>query len=198
MEEKKFKLIVHGCMNQNPKSQKELYNYFYNKMLSICLQHTPNSDIAKDVLQDGFIKIFNSIHTFKYNIDDSGLEIVLYSWMRRIVFNTSIDRIRREKPQLTQSISDFNQDGHFINETQDIELRELKELRIKLALDAVNDLSPMLKSITNKIIFEGYTHQQVADEFKIGLGTSKSYFFRAKGKLKKIVEKKLRMTDYLK
>jgi RNA polymerase sigma-70 factor (ECF subfamily) len=109
------------------------------------------------------------------------------------MYNTSFDRLRREKIQPTNIQTEYS----FINglSIEDFEEKEnniLIDEQIECALEAIEELAPMLRLVTTKFIFEGYTHQQISDEFGISKGTSKGYFFRAKERLKKIVEKKLK------
>jgi RNA polymerase sigma-70 factor (ECF subfamily) len=193
MKEEKLKEIINGCIKQDPDSQKELYNYFYDKMLIVCFKHTSDLEVAKDTVQDGFIKIFRAINTFRSDYVEHKVEAILYSWMRRIMYNTSFDRLRREKIQPTNIQTEYS----FINglSIEDFEEKEnniLIDEQIECALEAIEELAPMLRLVTTKFIFEGYTHQQISDEFGISKGTSKGYFFRAKERLKKIVEKKLK------
>ncbi len=195
MEEKKLKLIIDGCINQNHRSQKELYDYFHDKMLHICLKHTRNTAIAKDVLQDGFIKVFKYIDTFRNNPIENKLEALLYSWLKKIMFNTSIDRIRREKSNPIKLSFSLDANDRFVEDTQDIELKELEEIQIKLAIESIEELPYTLKTVTNKIIFENYTHKRVANELQISEGTSKGYYFRVKERLRGILEKKLKRID---
>jgi RNA polymerase sigma-70 factor (ECF subfamily) len=193
MEEEKLKEIIKGCVEQNPNSQKELYTYFYNKMLGICFKYTQDPEVAKDTVQDGFIKIFKAIPTFKYDYIDNKVEAILYSWMRRIMYNISFDRLRKEKTRPTNVQTDYKFIDLLSNDDyKENEYNMLKDKQIEFALEAVNELAPMLKLVTSRLIFDGYTHQQVAKEFGISEGTSKSYFFRAKGRLRKIMEKKLK------
>lgn len=193
MEEEKLKKIIKGCAEQDSNSQKELYNYFYKKMLGVCFKHTTDLEVAKDTTQDGFIKIFKSISTFKYDYIDNKVEAILYSWMRRIMYNTSFDRLRKEKTRPTNVQTDYKFIDLLSNDDfEENENNVLKDKQIEFALEAINELAPMLKLVTNKFIFDGYTHQQIAKEFGISEGTSKSYFFRAKGRLRKIMDKKLR------
>jgi RNA polymerase sigma-70 factor (ECF subfamily) len=198
MKEEKLKEIIKGCIEQDSNSQKELYNLFYNKMLAVCYKHTSDPEVAKDTVQDGFIKVFQSIHTFKSDHINYKVEAILYSWMRRIMYNTSFDRLRREKIRPTNVQTDYK----FINliSSNDFEENEdniLREKIIESALEAIEGLAPMLKLVVNKFIFDGYSHQQIANELGISEGTSKSYFFRAKERLRKIMEKKLKGVELI-
>ena len=85
--------LIQGCIKQDRRSQEMLYNTFSKKMYQVCLGYTKNRDEAKDVLQDGFIKVFKSIGSFKGEVD-------LERWIRRIIVNTSIDYYRKSLKEL--------------------------------------------------------------------------------------------------
>jgi RNA polymerase sigma-70 factor (ECF subfamily) len=81
--------LVKKCIDGDPKAQRTLFEMFAPKMLGVCLRYAKNQEQAEDVLQDGFIKVFNSIS--KYSGSGS-----LEGWIRRIIINTSLDQIRKE------------------------------------------------------------------------------------------------------
>ena len=81
--------IIEGCILGNPRMQKMLYEKFAPKMFGVCLRYAGNEDDAKDILQDGFIKIFGNIDRFKGTGSFEG-------WIRRIIVNTAIEQFRKK------------------------------------------------------------------------------------------------------
>ena len=88
--------LIAGCANGDGLSQKKVFETFYGKMLVVCLRYTNGVDEAKDVLQDGFIKVFDKIGKF----DGKGS---LEGWIRRVIVNTAIDTIRKNKSNMFTS-----------------------------------------------------------------------------------------------
>src|SRR4030095_3630799 len=88
--EQAFAGIIDGCIAGERRSQQRVYELFYGKMMAVCLRYTKNHDQAKDILQDGFIKVFKSIDKFNRAGSFEG-------WIRRIMVNTAIDHFRRTK-----------------------------------------------------------------------------------------------------
>ena len=82
--------IVKSCVKGDRKAQKELYEMFYSKMMGVCYRYVNNTEDAKDILQDGFVKVYSNIK--KYNFNGS-----LEGWIRRIMVNTAIDHFRKHK-----------------------------------------------------------------------------------------------------
>ena len=85
--EKKLENIITGCQQKDTRSQKELFDLLGSKMFGVCLRYGGNVDDANDILQDGFLKVFEKIHQFKFEGSFEG-------WLRRIFVNTALERYR--------------------------------------------------------------------------------------------------------
>ncbi len=81
--------LIDNCLKGERKSQKELYEVFAPKMFAICLRYSKNQMDAEDILQDGFIKLFNNLGKFRGDGSFDG-------WVRRIFVNTAIEHIRKK------------------------------------------------------------------------------------------------------
>ena len=78
MEDKEhLKKVIQGCIENNRKSQKQLFELYYGKMFAVCQRYHRNPDDAQEVLQLGFIKVFEKLEAFDYTGSFEG-------WMRRI------------------------------------------------------------------------------------------------------------------
>jgi RNA polymerase sigma-70 factor (ECF subfamily) len=163
-----------------------VHELFYGKMMAVCLRYTKNHDQAKDILQDGFIKVFRSLE--KFNRDGS-----FEGWIRRIMVNTAIDHFRRTKNSYLllgeeRSIEDFgDQDEEDVMEEE----REEDGMDLKPAdvINAMQKLTPAYRTVFNLYIFEEMTHKEIADSLGISIGTSKSNLAKAKQNLKKFLKK---------
>ena len=82
--------LVNGCKKGDRLSQRKVYEQLYNQMLGVSLRYMGNMDDAKDILHEGFIKVFTNID--KYTEEGSFI-----GWVRRIISNVAIDEIRRSK-----------------------------------------------------------------------------------------------------
>lgn len=149
-------------------------------MYGVCLRYAGNTDDANDILQDGFIKVYKNIHKFR---GDGSFE----GWIRRIFVNTSIEHFRKK-------IKLYNVSEVQENTIEDTELSILDTLAVKDLLAIVNELSPGYKTVFNLHEIEGYSHKEIGDMLRISEGTSKSQLARAKGVLKKAIEKMINKT----
>ncbi len=167
--------LIKGCIDGNRQMQELLYKKFSPKMYGVCLRYSGNVDDANDLLQEGFIKVFKNLQKFRGEGSFEG-------WIRRIFVNTSIEHFRK-KVKL-YNVSEIQE-----NTIEDINLNILDTLAEKDLIAIVNELSPGYKTVFNMHVIEGYSHKEIADMLGITEGTSKSQLARAKGVLKKSIEK---------
>ena len=126
-------------------------------------------------MQEGFIKVFKNLEKFR---GDGSFE----GWIRRIFVNTSIENFRK-KVKL-YNVSEVQE-----NTIEDTDLNVLDTLAEKDLIILINELSPGYKTVFNMHVVEGYSHKEIANILGITEGTSKSQLARAKGVLKKALEK---------
>lgn len=179
----KFREIVEGCIANNRKCQEQLFKLFYGKMLSVCIRYIPDRDSAQEVLQEGFIKVFDKIGAF----DHKGS---LEGWIRRIVVNTAIDHIRKSKkdPFRTDQDDDFKLGAS--DPMVEMEELQLLELKAELAMEAIHQLSPAYRTVFSLYVLEDYSHKEIAEKLGISEGTSKSNLAKAKMNLQRILIEK--------
>ena len=82
--------LIEGCLKDDRRMQEELYRRFSPRMYAVCLRYAGNAEEAQDVLQDGFIKVFKKMDSFRGEGSFEG-------WMRRVFVNTGIEHFRRKR-----------------------------------------------------------------------------------------------------
>ena len=183
-----LKEIISGCIENNRKSQEQLFKLFYGKMLTVCLRYHRNLDDAQEVLQVGFIKVFEKL----VNYDHTGS---FEGWLRRIFANTCIDAIRKSKkdPIRKEKDEDFVLDT--VNPMVESEEFEMKSIKAEIAMKAINQLTPAYKAVFNLYVIEEYTHKEIGEILGVTEGTSKSNLAKAKMNLQKILKEKFEKID---
>lgn len=154
--------------------QYELYRRFAPKMYGVCLRYAGNAEEAEDILQEGFIKIFSKMSSYRGEGSFEG-------WIRRIFVNTAIEHFR--KKTYLQPITEVEE-----NTMEGKYLSVLDQLAEKDIIQLVQQLSPGYRTVFNMYVVEGYTHRQIADIMGISEGTSKSQLSRAKQILQDMVK----------
>lgn len=188
-EDAQLKELVEGCILGKRKYQEQLFKKFFGKMKSVCMRYTNDEDSAQEILQEGFIKVFDKLSTFDFNGSFEG-------WIRRIMVNTAIDSIRKAKrdPFLAEDEANtFVDTGH--NPMDEEEFLSTLSLKAEVAMKAIRQLSPAYQTVFNLYVFENQTHKEIGELLGISEGTSKSNFAKAKANLKKILEEQLKKLD---
>lgn len=173
-------VLIDDCVKNSRKAQERLFQLFYGKMLFVCLRYHHDHDTAQEVVQEGFIKVFNKISTF----DKQGS---LEAWIKRIMVNTSIDLIRKNKKVNFVELEDHH-NKNLIDENDFFDIET--DVNAQTALACIQELSPAYRTVFNLFYLEEYTHKEIAEELGISEGTSKSNLSKAKLKLKEILEQK--------
>ncbi|MBC7902726.1 MAG: sigma-70 family RNA polymerase sigma factor [Gemmatimonadaceae bacterium] len=169
--------ILQGCLKNNAVAQKELYHRYSPKMLAVCYRFGHNREDAEDMLQEGFIKVFSQIHTFRNQGAFEG-------WVRRIIVHTCINNLKKNKK--------FNESVDLIHATA-VQVREESvpsSVQAKQVVECIRLLPIGYRTVLNLYAIEGYSHKEIADMLDIEESTSRSQYTRAKQMLEDILVKK--------
>jgi RNA polymerase sigma-70 factor (ECF subfamily) len=163
--------MVRDCQQGDPGAQHELYDYFKSRMFGICLRYAGNYDDAQDVLQEGFLKVFDKIHQFRFKGSFEG-------WIRRIMVNTALEKYRDHyrRTRIQDGIPDIEDDQQLDESAPEIGEMEL--------IGYIQELPPKYRAVFNLYAIEGYSHREVSRMLRISEGTSKSNLSRARALLK--------------
>lgn len=169
--------ILKGCLKNNAAAQRELYNRFSAKMLSVCYRFAHNREDAEDMLQEGFIKVFSQIHTFENRGSFEG-------WIRRIMVHTCINILKKNKK--------FNESVDIIHATG-VQIREETVpsiIQAKQVVECIRLLPIGYRTVLNLYAIEGYSHREIAQMLEIEESTSRSQYTRAKAMLEDVLVRK--------
>jgi RNA polymerase sigma-70 factor (ECF subfamily) len=166
--------IIKGCLQNSAAMQKMLYDKYAAKMYGIALRYAHDPEDAKDILQDGFVKVFQNLSKFK----GSG---AFEGWMRRIFVNTAIEHYRKKNN--TYEIQESHEE-----QINDREITALDKLAAVEILNMVKSLPNGYRTVFNLFAIEGYSHKEIADLLNISEGTSKSQYARAKALLQEKIK----------
>lgn len=170
----KLDILIKGCKRGKPRSQEELYRRFASSMYGLCLQYASGEEDAQDILQEGFIKVFNKLEQVKNPAAFPG-------WIRRIMINTALEKYRNQ--MLLQRVDDLKGD---IPEAGGEEA--LHSLTCDELVALIQTLSPRYRMVFNLYAIEGYNHQEISDALGISVGTSKSNLSRARAILQQKIK----------
>jgi len=167
------KHIVELLHEGNDKAISLLYEHYGDTLYGVAFKVVRNEEIAQDVLQESFVKIWNKAHTY------DPAKAKLFTWLFRITRNTAIDKIRSLSNKTDKEIQLDVSDVYNVGK-EDIrpELMDMKK-----QLDRIED---KYRIVLEALFFEGMTQQEASDELGIPLGTIKSRLKIGLRELKKI------------
>jgi len=169
--------MIEGCLRGNRESQKMLYEHFYGYAMSICLRYSKSREESREILNDGFMKVFMRLGTRDANAS-------FKSWLRRVMINAAIDHYRKNSKHY--QLKDVDESATWISSG---EADALHDLSYEELIALVQELSPAYRAAFNLYVIDGYTHEEIASQLNISVGTSKSNLFKAREHLKAAFKK---------
>jgi RNA polymerase sigma factor (sigma-70 family) len=169
------KKLIRACLQQKKEAQYRLYARYSPKMFGICLRYAGSYEEAQDILQEGFIKVFQHLQTFKGNGSLEG-------WIRKIIINTAIEKYRERIYHLPLDELYDHEATQQNNPAQDI-------LHLKDLLLFVQKLPSQYRLVFNLYALEGYSHKEIGRMLQISESTSRSNLTRARLLLKEKLNK---------
>jgi RNA polymerase sigma-70 factor (ECF subfamily) len=170
------KEIIDGCIRNDRKMQKILYEKYASKLYALCMRYAKDRAEADDILQEGFIKIYTKIDQFSQEHSFEG-------WIKRIIINTAITHYNQNlKHYYQEDIDEINE----LEITNDEEVYEAEYSQEEL-LNIIHSLADGYRMVFNLYVIEGYKHKEISEILGIDIATSKSQLHRAK----KIIQEKL-------
>ncbi len=166
--------LIQECLKGNRLAQKALYETYSRTMYGVCLRYSSNADEAKDILQDGFVKVFTKLGQFSFAGSFEG-------WMKRIFVNTALEFYRVNKMHMYHS----DVDAAYTQAHNDFTVERMSQKEI---LAAINGLAPGYRAVLNLFIVEGYSHAEIGEMLGISEGTSKSQLSRARVQLQEALQ----------
>ena len=166
--------LLEGCKRRERRTQELLYKVLASKMLGVCMRYAKDSYEAEDMLQIGFVKVFQKVDLFR---GDGSFE----GWIRRIMVNTAIETYRKNQRGL--NVVDIDEVIESPQVTFDMNRLEVNDL-----LNLIKELSPGYKLVFNLYAIEGYSHKEIAEQLGISEGASKSQLSRARSLLKEKIK----------
>lgn len=164
--------IIQRCIKNDAVAQKILFEQYSPMLLGVSFRYANSEAEAHEILQIGFIKIFNNLSKFRF---ESGLA----TWLNRIMINTAINFLKaNEKVKWEANIETIYENNDFVVE-------QLHQIDLKILMDCIQQLPTGYRIVLNMFAIEGYSHKEIAEELKITESTSRSQFARAKVLLEK-------------
>lgn len=169
------KQLIEGCIRNDRLCQEALFKRYAGKMKAVCMRYMRQSDEAEDVLQEGFIKLFKSLHQYTFQGSFEG-------WIRKIMVNTALTKMSRMSFKLEV---DLIENYHDVFDYRDI----IENISAKEIRTMISELPDGYRLVFNLYVMEGYSHKEIAETLGVTENTSRSQLLKARlalqNKLKK-------------
>lgn len=164
--------LIEGSLKNDRFYQELLYRKYAPNMLSMCYRHTREQHEALEIVNNGFLKVFQKLDQYQGQGSFEG-------WIRTIVFRALSDFFRKK-----------NRSIHFLELDNRDEVKAsspLQELYFEDLLEIIQRLPDQMRKIFSLYAIEGYTHKEIAELLDMKEGTSKWYLSEARKQLKQLV-----------
>lgn len=171
--------LIKGCILNDRRMQELLYKQFCLSMMVLCKSYAKNEEDAIEVLQDGFLKIFQQID--KYDTSKSSI----YTWMRKIMINTAIDFLRKQNKKAVAV--EWKEEHEPAIEAEVLHRMTAQQIQYMLQHMAVTT-----RTVFNLYVTEGYNHKEIGEILNISEGTSRWHLSEARKYLNNLLKAKER------
>jgi RNA polymerase sigma factor (sigma-70 family) len=169
-------ILLENCLLHKEWAQKELYDLYSNQLFAICCRYAKDNNEAKDILQEGFIRVFTNLK--QYRGDGA-----LIGWMKRVIITTALNYIKKHKKDITREIDTTNKENYgTVNETE-------SSMDAKDIMQAFMHLPYAYRTILGLHIIEGYTYKELSNLLHIEESSCRTKVHRGKQMLQKIITK---------
>ncbi len=169
-------ILVDAAKNGDAKAQRKIYERYAPSMMSVCWRYVGDEETAKDLLQDGFIKLFTKLDMYAGTGAFGG-------WVRRVFVTTCLEYLRQKSAlKMSSSIDDVGYNLSYDSPTiiEKISADELMEL--------IASMPDNFRAVFNLYAIEGYPHAEVAEILGITEVNSRTLFLRARKLLQQLLE----------
>ncbi len=165
--------IIKGCKEYNSVAQNALYKAYAPKMKALCVRYSSNEEEAKDLMQEGFIKVFSNIKSYNGKGSFEG-------WMKRIMINTAISYYKKNRNKFAvEDVSLLN--CRELGSEQEEGVEEIySEYTSEDLMNALSSLPEQYKLVFNLFCIENHSHADIAQLLSLDEKTSRTRLFRAK------------------
>ena len=184
MKSQQINNLIKATLEGSQKAQMQLYDTYCQAMFNIACRYLKNHEDAKDAMQEGFLKAFVNIKSYK---DTS----TFGAWLKRIIINQCID-VLKKRQFITQSLQIEN--SQVVDDNDDWQFDSA--ITKQDITNAIDRLSEKYKTVISLYLLEGYDHEELSQILGIPVKTSRTQLRRAKLQLQDALKTKYNEARY--
>lgn len=171
--------LIEGCKKNNRRYQEALYMKYFDEMYKMCFRYLKEEESTLDILNTGFLKVFEKIDSFRAKGSFEG-------WIRRIIYRTMVEHFRSQKSYQKFIVLDL--EDNYQN-TKKVSPTALEELYYEDLLELLAELPPKSALVFRMHAIEGFSHREIGSELDMSENTSKWYLAKARKELQDRIKK---------
>lgn len=172
--------LIAGCKRGESWARREVYEKYSSAMMSLCVRYVADYEEAKDVVQDGFLKLFTKVHQFEGRGAFSG-------WIRQIFVNTALEYLSKNEMVKTNVRME-----NFSESMDEFDNQLIGQISADDLIECITELPERCRTIFNLYAIEGFTHAEIAQRLGILENSSRAQFSRARKLLQESVSNLLK------
>jgi len=165
--------IIEGCKNNQRKQQKMLLDRYAPYLMSIALRYMRDNDLAKDILQETWVKVFRNIHQYEQGTN-------LKAWLAKITVNTAL---RNKQKNTIAVVSNCNKEMQIESDLVTVDDQLAYEDLLKL----VDRVKPPSREVFMMAVMDGMSHKEIASAMGIKESTSRVHLTNARKNLRNML-----------
>jgi RNA polymerase sigma factor (sigma-70 family) len=174
------KELIQFCIQGDRQSQKQLFDVYGPKMMSVCYRYAKNKTEAEDIFQEGFIRVFRYIANFTFEGSFEG-------WIRKIMINTALKY--NSKKSLGWNFDSLDEIDLY-EKTEPTVIAHLSEEEL---IAYISELPAGYRMVFNLFVIEGFSHKEIGEMLNIEESTSRSQLVKARKMLQVKLKNILKM-----
>ena len=168
--------LISDCLRGDRVAQKRLYETYSGKMMAVCLRYCKDRETAKDLLHDGFLKVYTHLDSFKGSGSFEG-------WIRRIMVNTALEFLRKQNDE------GYHLDVEGAYTLPNDEIGIMERMQAEELIQVIQRLPDTYRTTFNLFVVEGFSHREIAEAMSITESSSRVYLTRARQMLQDMLAK---------
>lgn len=182
-----FREIIAGLRARDERIQERIYKHYWGYLMGIATRYFKDRNIAREVVNDSFMKAFKTMYDFKQEGDLLDFQKTFKAWFAKITVRTSLDKIRSNKNMLTYVEEYEDSTVGFVEVEQKLFAEDILKL--------LHQLPDLHRTVFNLYEMEGFSHDEIGSMLLIPVSSSRTYLTRAKQKLRELYQISIETKD---
>ena len=182
-----YQEIIDGLAAHDKRVQERIYIHYWGYLMGVAARYVKDRGVAKEIVNDSFIKAFKSMYDFKHNHVIEDFQKSFKAWLATITVRTALDKIRKDKSPLSfvETYDNLRMDHVAIDD----------KLHVDDIMKLIFQLPDLHRTVFNLYEIEGFSHDEISKLLEIPTSSSRTYLTRAKQKLRELYTNTIQLTD---